>query len=78
VELITHETDGCAWSARFESVIGYGRIVPVTGSEEKEYGLNTIMEHYSGKKWRFDAKALEKTIVWRVEIESLTGKRSES
>ena len=76
VELITHETDGCAWSARFESVIGFGRAVELTGTEEKTRGLNTIMEHYSRKTWRFDPKVLEKTAVWGVEIESLTGKRS--
>jgi nitroimidazol reductase NimA-like FMN-containing flavoprotein (pyridoxamine 5'-phosphate oxidase superfamily) len=76
VRLVTDPHDACAWSFAFESVIGYGEVVELTGREERVVGLNHIMRHYSGKNWEFGETALSATRVWRIEIESVTGKRS--
>ena len=76
VSLITHESRACSWTAGFESVIGYGRIVEVLTPEDKVYGLNQIMRHYSGKDWQFPPESVEATRIWRVDIETLTGKAS--
>jgi len=76
VELTAHETLACKWSIQFECVIGQGRIQELTQSSDKQYGLNQIMLHYSGKEWDFDAKVISKTRVWRIDLESVSGKRS--
>lgn len=76
VNLIADPNKACKWSGVFESVIGYGDAVELTTPEEREYGLNQIMLHYSGKEWRYEKKALKQTKIWCVEIESMTGKRS--
>jgi len=77
VRLVTDESDPCRWSFSFESVIGYGAAVELRDQEEKAHGLNQIMLHYSGREWQFDAAMLAGTRVWRVLLESVTGKRSE-
>jgi uncharacterized protein len=67
----------CAWSARFVSIIGWGRIAFVEDREEKIRGLDCIMSHYSGKSgWSFEDRALERVFVLRLEIEKMTGKKS--
>jgi nitroimidazol reductase NimA-like FMN-containing flavoprotein (pyridoxamine 5'-phosphate oxidase superfamily) len=59
-------------------VIGYGRVTEMTDVDQKEYGLNQIMRHYSGQEWQFDPTVFHGTRVWCIEIDSLTGKRSQS
>ena len=56
VSLQTDESDPCAWTFAFESVIGFGTIVEIYSAEEKARGLNQIMRHYSGRDWDFDEK----------------------
>jgi nitroimidazol reductase NimA-like FMN-containing flavoprotein (pyridoxamine 5'-phosphate oxidase superfamily) len=76
VTLVSHDAQACKWSAHFESVIGYGRVIELVDGKEREQGLNQIMLHYSGREWQYDPSHLQGTRVWCVEIESLTGKRS--
>jgi hypothetical protein len=76
VSIQTDAVDACKWTFAFESVIGYGTISELGTSEEKARGLNQIMLHYSGREWDIDPPALSITRVWRIDIESVTGKRS--
>ena len=76
VSLETDDRDACTWTFAFESVIGYGTISELGTSEEKARGLNQIMLHYSGREWKIEPSATATTRVWRIDIESITGKRS--
>jgi nitroimidazol reductase NimA-like FMN-containing flavoprotein (pyridoxamine 5'-phosphate oxidase superfamily) len=76
VEIVSRD-QACNWSAYFESLIGCGQVTEMTKIEEKEYGLNQIMHHYSGQDWQFDPSQFASTRVWCIDIESLTGKRSQ-
>jgi nitroimidazol reductase NimA-like FMN-containing flavoprotein (pyridoxamine 5'-phosphate oxidase superfamily) len=76
VSIQPHESDPCEWTFAFESVIGYGTISELTENVDKAAGLNHIMRHYSGREWEIDEQAVATTRVWRIAIESLTGKRS--
>jgi uncharacterized protein len=76
VSLIRDDTQACKWSFKFKSVIGFGTISELIDPEQKQQGLDQIMRHYSDKAWTFDPKAVEKTRVWRIELESLCGKGS--
>lgn len=76
VSLQVDDNDACKWTFEFESVIGYGRVIELETSEDKAQGLNQIMLHYSGRKWDIDDAAAATTRVWRIDIESVTGKRS--
>jgi nitroimidazol reductase NimA-like FMN-containing flavoprotein (pyridoxamine 5'-phosphate oxidase superfamily) len=76
VRLGGEDNDPCSWTFSYESVIGYGTLVELAGTEERVFGLNRIMEHYTGREWEFGPEMLEGTRIWRLEIESMTGKRS--
>lgn len=76
VKLIRDAEGACKWTFSYESVIGFGRVHELTTTEAKGDGLNQIMRHYSGREWAFDQPAVAGTRVWRIEIDSITGKRS--
>jgi nitroimidazol reductase NimA-like FMN-containing flavoprotein (pyridoxamine 5'-phosphate oxidase superfamily) len=76
VQLVRDDTNPCKWTFSFQSVIGYGTVHELTGLSEKRDGLNQMMKHYSGREWPFTREDLETIRVWRIEIESLTGKQS--
>jgi hypothetical protein len=76
VQLIQNDTNPCTWSFSFRSVIGYGTVRELTDLADKRDGLNCMMRHYSGREWPFDAEDLEGIRVWRIAVESLTGKQS--
>ena len=77
VSLQTDDSDACKWTFEFESVIGYGTITELETAGDRARGLNQIMLHYSGREWDIDDDATATTRVWRIDIESVTGKRSQ-
>lgn len=76
VETITDPEVACKWTAAFKSVIGYGNMIELKSFEEQEYALNQIMLHYSGKTWPFEEKMFSNVMLWKIEIEQLSGKQS--
>ena len=76
VSIQSDEHDACAWTFEYESVIGYGTITELESTTDRARGLNRIMRHYSGREWEIDESKMATTRVWRIAIESLTGKRS--
>ena len=76
IRLKPDEKKACNWSMHYESVIGDGTISELTAQEDKQYGLNQIMRHYSGKDWTFDTKVMAKTRLWKITIASLGGKHA--
>lgn len=72
------DSDPCSgWTARYESVIGFG-VAEIAGDEQdKVHGLLAIMRKFSGRgAWTFSQDMLGKIAVVRVRLGSLTGKRS--
>ncbi|WP_297181863.1 pyridoxamine 5'-phosphate oxidase family protein [uncultured Enorma sp.] len=66
----------CAYSFAYRSIMGWGRIFPVTARDEKADGLARIMEHLApGAPCEFSEAALDRVAVWRVEVERFTGKQ---
>ena len=66
----------CSFSARYESVIGFGRAAIVEEAAEKRAALDRIMEHYGEQgPFTYQDDILAKTTVIRIVIESLTAKR---
>lgn len=69
-------TEACGWSARFRSVIGFGRMCIVEDPEEKRAGIKALVTQYTNREIEAPAAIPGNTIVLRVDIESLTGKES--
>ncbi len=74
-ELVKSEIP-CTWGMKYRSVIGFGRAFFVEEPGEKKRVLNAIMEHYAGNSYDFSRDQLEKVVVIRIEIDSMTGKSS--
>lgn len=76
VKTISDDKIACKWTTAYKSVIGYGSMIRLKKYEEKEYAINEIMKQYSGRAWKFNAKALKNVALWKIEIEELSGKES--
>ena len=66
----------CQWGAEFKSVIGFGNAGFVTEPGAKKEALNIIMQHYAGRSYEFTDGDVDKVTIIRVDIDSMTGKRS--
>jgi len=68
----------CSWGVLYESVIGYGTIVELCSLPEKTRALRCLTAHQAGRSldWKMSERSVAETRVWRLEIESITGKRS--
>lgn len=76
VSIIPNETAPCNWSFSFQSVIGFGQVKEMSTAEDKRTGLAHIMRQYSDKQWNFDNISLEGLKVYKIVIDSMTGKQS--
>ncbi len=65
----------CDFSAKFQSVIGTGRLSLIENREEKQKGLNLLMKQNTGKSdWEFNENMLNATAVFSLEAEKLSCK----
>lgn len=76
VEIQSHDDQPCNWSFSFQSVIGFGSIAEIVSIKDKVKGLQVIMAQYSDKSWDFNNISLTGVAVWKITIESMTGKQS--
>ncbi len=63
-------------TAKYRSVMGTGRAFILESDEEKSRGLKSIIKQYGMKDFDFPKTRLDKTIVVRVDISSIIGKKS--
>jgi nitroimidazol reductase NimA-like FMN-containing flavoprotein (pyridoxamine 5'-phosphate oxidase superfamily) len=66
----------CDWGVEYKSVIGSGKAVFLTDPEEKRRAFDTIMAQYSDEAYDYPDTMLERTLVIKIEIEKMTGKKS--
>jgi uncharacterized protein len=75
--LLTTGDKGCDWGMKYKSVVGYGRLSTVEDMEEKEKGLDLIMEHYgSSGKQSYDPKIFLRTTLLCLEITEISAKQA--
>lgn len=76
IEIISGEM-ACDYGTKYRSIIGEGKILRLTDIKEKAFGLQVIMHQITGKsKWKYRKSIVEKVTVLKLEIESLSGKKS--
>jgi hypothetical protein len=77
VALKSHPTDPCDWTFSYQCVIGYGMVSELVEAEEKTLGLKQVMRQYDPQRdWSFTPASMAAIRVWKIEIESLSGKQS--
>lgn len=68
----------CGFSARFQSIIGIGKVSFVTDDEDKKHALRKIMLHNTGKNdWEFVSSMLEQVTVFKLDVQELSCKQHE-
>ena len=74
-EVLEAET-ACDYSAKFQSVIGTGVMSVIDDLEEKERGLNILMEQVTGAKkaWHYSQEMLNGVAVFRLDAKKMTCK----
>lgn len=62
-------------TSRFQCVMGGGPVTLLETEEEKRAGLLAILAHVTGEdRWEISGAALEKTLVFRLDVEELSCK----
>ena len=65
----------CDYSAKFQSVIGNGKLILVDDYDEKIKGLNILMKQSTGRdNWSYESKRIEGVAVFKLEVEKLSCK----
>lgn len=73
-EIITGDYT-CSYSYAYRSIMGNGTIILLESEEEKRYALGKLMEHMAPEaESEFSQEMLERTAVYRIEVEYFTGK----
>ena len=76
---VVRKDDACKWSMKYRSIVGSGKVVKVTDPGEKEKGLDCLMAHHApGKSFTYHEKMLGVTNVYKIEVESLHYKESDT
>ena len=66
----------CGWITQYRSVTGFGTASLVESRKSKIKALEIIMRQYSEDKVQFGDNAVDKVLIIRVDVESMTGKVS--
>ena len=66
----------CGWGIDYKSIIAFGKAEFLIDMEEKKAALGFVMKQYTDKVFEFPPPAVAKTMVFKVPIDSITGKRS--
>lgn len=74
VQLVKDE-DPCSWAMKYKSVMGMGRAIILEDDEEKSRVLSIIMRNYTEGEFSFPKSMLDSTLVVRINIDSLSGKK---
>lgn len=65
----------CDFSAKFQSVVGTGKISIVDVREEKIKGLNVLMRQTSGKaEWQYSEEMVNAVAVYKVDVNEISCK----
>lgn len=65
----------CDYSARFQSIIGTGKLTFIEENDDKTYALQRIMYHNTGRdNWRFPSVMLNRVTVFKLVVEELSCK----
>ena len=65
----------CDCSMKYQSVIGFGKAELIEDIESKRRAFNIIMQNYLEGSFEYPDESIQKTVIIKVEIESMTGKK---
>lgn len=66
----------CSWSVKYQSVLGFGKVVFVENSDAKRDAFRIIMAHYSKREFIFSDEQLQSVAMFKVRIAEISAKQS--
>ncbi len=70
----------CDWGMFYKSIIGFGDVEFLESGEEKKEALDILVRHYGSElmddELNYPAVMLKNTLLFKVNIRSMTGKKS--
>jgi len=69
-----HPDVACSYSMTSKSVVCKGSVSFIEDLEEKEKALNSMMQKFTKKEFKYSAPALRNVKVWRVSVDEMTSK----
>ena len=74
---ITKGDQACDWSTRYRSLVGYGTIEILSDAKSKQEGLKVLMaRHGAPELVDFNQRNLDRMVILKLTISSMTGKQS--
>ena len=73
---IVEAAAACKWSARYRSVIGFGKAEFLREPEEKKEAFQIIMGHYSKRTFHFSDEMVKEVALIKVTISKISAKQS--
>jgi nitroimidazol reductase NimA-like FMN-containing flavoprotein (pyridoxamine 5'-phosphate oxidase superfamily) len=64
----------CSYGMKFRSVVAYGNVEFIGKDEKKIEAMNIIMQKYAGKDFSYATPAIRNVAVFKVLIDSISGK----
>jgi nitroimidazol reductase NimA-like FMN-containing flavoprotein (pyridoxamine 5'-phosphate oxidase superfamily) len=68
--------EACGYNMKYQSVIGFGKAELIEDTESKRKAFDIIMQNYSEGFFKYPEESIQNTVIIRIEIESMTGKKS--
>jgi len=76
IEILTGDR-ACDWTTSYRSVVGYGTVAILSDEQSKQQGLEVIMaQHGAPELKKFNPKNLNRIVILKLSITSMTGKQS--
>jgi len=72
---IIESGEPCDFEAKHRTVIGFGKAAFVKDEAEKIKALDQIVAHFTDKKFEYPKSNLSRTLVVRIDITSIKGKK---
>lgn len=69
---VVEAKDPCSWDMKYQSIIGFGKAVFIEDQDDKIKALGIIISQYTDKQMQIPATKAKATVVFKVEIETMT------
>jgi len=72
---IVKYAESCKWTTKYRSVVGYGTMEIIEDHDEKQKGLDIIMQHHGKMENEYVDKIVKRIHILKLNIDRSTGKQ---
>jgi nitroimidazol reductase NimA-like FMN-containing flavoprotein (pyridoxamine 5'-phosphate oxidase superfamily) len=75
-ERLETSEESCRWTTHYQSIFGQGEIAIIKDFDEKERGLDILMQQHGKSDNKYESKLVDRMHVLKLSIHQMTGKQS--